>query len=211
MNNKNTAMEYNNLKRFPLFASCSDEALALLLQGPHKEKTYGEGELLLPFGRECRSLMLLTDGTVETRMGSVEGRELVVDTLRAPCILAPAFLFASNNVIPVEVTAVTEATLLQINREAFVTFMQHNPQVLRAFLTIISDRAQFLSGKVRAFAIKGLRNRVLDHLALHGTIDNVARTAEQLGVTRPSLSRLLSELLDEGCIVKDGKGYRLKS
>ena len=63
--------------------------------------------------------------------------------------------------------------------------MQHNPQVLC--------------------------NRVLDHLALHGTVDNVARTAEQLGVTRPSLSRLLSELIDEGRIVKDSKGYRLKS
>ena len=63
--------------------------------------------------------------------------------------------------------------------------MQHNPQVLC--------------------------NRVLDHLALHDTIDNVARTAEQLGMTRPSLSRLLSELLDEGPIVKDGKGCRLKS
>ena len=63
--------------------------------------------------------------------------------------------------------------------------MQHNPQVLC--------------------------NRVLDHLALLVAIDNVARTAEQLGMTRPSLSRLLSELLDEGRIVKDSKGYHLKS
>ena len=87
--------------------------------------------------------------------------------------------------------------------------MQRNPQVLRAFLKLISDRAQFLSGKVRAFAIKGLRNRTLDYMVLHGGISNVAQAAEVLGVARPSLSRVLSELVDEGVIKKGVTGYGL--
>ena len=201
-------MDTNTLKRFSLFALCSDAELALLMQGPHKERTFAPGEIMVSIGTPCRSLMLLTEGTVETRMGSVEGRELVVDTLKAPCVLAPAFLFATDNIIPVEVTAVGEATLMEVNREAFTAFMQRNPPALRAFLTLISNRAQFLSGKVRSFAIKGLRNRVLDYLALHGTIDSVAHTAEVLGVARPSLSRLLSELVDEGRVVREGNCYR---
>lgn len=200
-------MTSNSLNRIPLFASCSEAELEQLFEKPHKVSTYQPGEMLIRFGTPCRSLLLLTEGEVESRMGSVEGRELVVDRLKAPCVLAPAFLFGSNNIIPVEVTALTEATLWLINREGFLSFMQQHPSVLQAFLAMISDRAQFLSGKVRAFAIKGLRNRVLDYLAVHGSISNVARTAEQLGVARPSLSRILSEMVSDGTIKKEGKYY----
>lgn len=201
-------MTTNNLNHIPLFASCSEAELKQLLEKPHKVSTHQPGEMLIRFGTPCRSLLLLTEGMVETRMGSVEGRELVVDRLEAPCVLAPAFLFGSNNIIPVEVTTLTEATLWQINREEFLFFMQQHPKVLQAFLAMISDRAQFLSGKVRAFAIKGLRNRVLDYLAVHGSISNVAKTAEQLGVARPSLSRILSDMVDDGTIKKEGKYYK---
>lgn len=209
-------MEINKLKQFPLFGCCSDEELQWLLEKPYKVLHYHAGDTVLHAGSPCRSLMLVVEGTVETRMGSVETaatdltrwKELVVEQLVAPCILAPAFLFASDNTIPVEVTAQTEATLYLVNREGFLAFMRQQPRVLQAFLGLISNRVQFLSDKVRAFAIKSLRDRVLDYLAIHGRIDSVAQTAERLGATRPSLSRLLSDLVDEGCVEKDSKGYR---
>ncbi|MBR1835426.1 MAG: Crp/Fnr family transcriptional regulator [Bacteroidales bacterium] len=198
----------NNLNHLPLFTSCSDEEMAQLLENPHKVQSFHSGETLIQSGTPCRSLLLMTDGMVETRMGSFEGRELVVDRLKAPCVLAPAFLFGSNNIIPVEVTALTEVTLWQINREGFLLFMQQHPMVLQSFMAMISDRAQFLSSKVRAFAIKGLRNRVIDYLEQHGSITNVAKTAEQLGVARPSLSRILSEMVAEGSIKKEDEYYK---
>jgi len=195
------------LKQFPLFASCDEEVMNQLLEGPHKLKRYHEGELMLPAGTPCRSLLLLTQGKVETRMVNAEGRELVVEHLTAPCILAPAFLFASNEIIPVEVTALCDSELLQINRESFLTFMQQQPKTLQAFLRLISDRAQFLSGKLRTFAIKGLRNRVTDYIIMHEGISNVSQTAEELGVTRPALSRLLSEMVADGILEKKDKKY----
>ncbi|MCR4878238.1 MAG: Crp/Fnr family transcriptional regulator [Bacteroidales bacterium] len=200
-------MDYQELKQVPIFASCGEAELERLLESPHKVSTFQPGETMVRFGTPCRSLLLLTEGIVETRMGSIEGRELVVDKMKAPCVLAPAFLFGTNDIIPVEVTALSEATLWQINREAFLAFMQRNPEVLRAFLKLISDRAQFLSGKVRSFAIKGLRNRALEYIVLHGGLSNVAQAAEMLGIARPSLSRILSELVEEGVIRKENNKY----
>ena len=130
-----------------------------------------------------------------------EGREVLVDHLKAPMLLAPAFLFANNNVVPVEVTALTDCVVWHINREAFFEFMQQEPTVLRAFLEILSERGHFLSRKMRTFAVNSLRNRVIEYLS-------VAAAAEQLGATRPSLSRVLSEMVSEGLITKDGKGYK---
>ena len=58
------------------------------------------------------------------------------------------------------------------------------------------------------FAVNSLRNRVIEYLEANGSITSVAAAAEQLGATRPSLSRVLSEMVSEGMIVKEGKGYR---
>lgn len=209
-------MDVNGLKQMPLFASCSETDIEQLMHSPNKLRTYSEGTTVLPSGMPCQSLMLLTGGSVETRMGCIEEdisshmKEVVVDRLVAPCILAPAFLFAADNIIPVEVIAITKVTLWQIDREAFFIFMQHHPKVLRTFLTMISNRTQFLSDKVRAFAIMGLRSRVLDYLAQHDHIINVAKAAEHLGVARPSLSRVLSEMVTSGVITKSDEGYHRK-
>ncbi len=97
-----------------------------------------------------------------------------------------------------------------INREAFFEFMQQEPTVLRAFLEVLSERGRFLSRKMRTFAVNSLRNRILEYLEVHGSITFVADVAQQLGATRPSLSRVLSDMLDEGVITKDVKGYRCK-
>ena len=126
-----------------------------------------------------------------------------VDSQR-PQPMQPSFTF----VVPVEVTALTDCVVWHINREAFFDFMQQEPTVLRAFLEILSERGHFLSRKMRTFAVNSLRNRVIEYLEANGSITSVAAAAEQLGATRPSLSRVLSEMVSEGLITKDGKGYK---
>ena len=163
---------------------------------------------MLNAGDPCRALMVLVEGQAESRMSGEEGREVLVDRLKAPMLLAPAFLFAKPNIVPVEVTAVTDCVVWHINRDAFFEFLQEEPTVLRAFLEVLSQRGHFLSGKMRTFAVNGLRNRILEYLEANGSITSVADVAQQLGATRPSLSRVLSDMLDEGVITKDTKGYR---
>lgn len=175
-----------------------------MMRVPHRRKEYKTGDLVVSAGDPCRSLMLLTQGVVETRMCGANGREVVIDQLKSPTLLAPAFLFAEDNTIPVEVTMHTDGTVWYINREAFFQFMTRHPHVLRAFLQTLSARSRFLSSKVKGFAVKGLRDRVLDHIRQHGAITSVAKTAEVLGVARPSLSRVISELLDEGLLSREG-------
>ena len=196
------------LKKLKLFAHCSDEALERLLSQPCRRQQYAAGKLILRAGDPCRSLMILVEGRADARMMGEEGREVLVDHLKAPMLLAPAFLFADNNVVPVEVTALTDCVVWHINREAFFEFMQHEPTVLRTFLEILSERGRFLSRKMRTFAVNSLRNRVIEYLEANGSITSVAAAAEQLGATRPSLSRVLSEMVSEGLITKDGKGYK---
>lgn len=196
------------LKKLKLLANCSDESLEWLLAQPCRRQQYAAGKLILRAGDPCRSLMVLVEGEAEAKMMGEEGREVLVDKLKAPMLLAPAFLFVAENSVPVEVSTVTDCAVWHINREAFFRLMQTEPSVLKEFLEVLSNKGRFLSGKMRSFAVKGLRNRVVEYLEAHGAITTVAAAAQELGVTRPSLSRVLSEMLDEGLVVKDEKGYR---
>lgn len=198
----------DELKQIRLFSGCSDEALQRLLNQPCRRQEFAAGKQLLNAGDPCRSLMVLVQGEAEALMTSEEGREVLVDHLQAPMLLAPAFLFAKNNEIPVNVTALSDCVVWFINREAFFNFIVEEPSVLRVFLEMLSGKGSFLSGKMRSFAVKGLRNRVVEYLDANGCLSNVAAVAQQLGVTRPSLSRVLSEMVDDGVVLKDGKGYR---
>ena len=202
-------MDMLELKALPLFASLSDGELEELLAAPHRRYEYKSGKTIMNAGDAVQSLVVLTAGRVETRMGGDE-REVVMERLAAPCLLAPAFLFATDNTIPVDVIAIEDSVLWTINREGLVHFLTAHPKALSQFIRSVSDRCRFLSEKVRTFAIKGLRNRVLDYLQSHGPITQVAATAESLGVARPSLSRVLAEMVAEGIIKFDNKKYTLK-
>lgn len=77
-------MGMEELKRIKLFAKCGDEALEWLLNQPCRRQEYPAGRRMFKPGDPCRALMVLVEGQAESRMMGEEGRELLVDRLKAP-------------------------------------------------------------------------------------------------------------------------------
>lgn len=194
------------LTRMSLFEGCEAEALhQLLREAPNSLRIYKEGEYIARQGDACRSLFILMKGNVKTQMGNAEGKQLTIDWIKAPDILAPAFIYASENRFPVNVEATELCEVLVMDRTRFEAFMHAQPAVMRNFIAIISDRSLFLSRKLNEFALQSLKSRLLNYLQMHGGIHNQQEVAFILGVARPSLARALSELIAEGKITMTGK------
>lgn len=194
------------LTRMSLFEGCEAEALhQLLREAPNSLRTYKEGEYIARQGDACRSLFILMKGNVKTQMENAEGKQLTIDRIKAPDILAPAFIYASENRFPVNVEATELCEVLVMDRTRFEAFMHAQPAVMRNFIAIISDRSLFLSRKLNEFALQSLKSRLLNYLQMHGGIHNQQEVAFILGVARPSLARALSELIAEGKITMTGK------
>ena len=153
--------------------------------------------------------MLLFEGTIYTTMSHPNGNNVVVETLQSPSILAPAFVYIRENRLPVTIVAKTDCELLYIDRLAFADFLHRDKQAMLNFIAIVSDRLHRLSKRVNEFALQSLRERVLDHLSKH-PIDNVEWLSRIMSVSRPSLSRVLSELKREGIIERTIDGIELK-
>ena len=135
----------NDLLNLFIFAQTPVEELRRwLAETPHRFERYAPGERIIAQGVECRSALLLTAGTANTEMVQ-DGRDLAIDVLKAPMLLASAFLFGTENRMPVSVTAATECEVWTVNKEALFGFMLQQPEAMRRFVAEVSDRAQFLS------------------------------------------------------------------
>ena len=82
-------MEPHILLQMPLFRGITEETLLkFVLLHQHTLKSYKSGEFIAMQGDIYRSLYILCNGTVRTQMVSAEGKQLTIETLRAPKLLA---------------------------------------------------------------------------------------------------------------------------
>lgn len=180
-----------------------------LLRSPGRYTSYRKGDFIALQNDICRSLLLLCEGSVYAQMTSEEGRELTLDTLSAPDTLASAFIFGSENRYPVSIVANADCRLWVISRECLQQIIEQDTTILRNFLTIISDHSLFLSRRINEFALQSLSSRVVGYLKDNHAINNLQEAAFILGVARPSLSRMIAQLVEQGTIRKTDEGYKL--
>lgn len=106
----------------------------------------------------------------------------------------------------------SDSMIAEIQKDVILKLCSQDPKFLQVFLQNISDHAFILGNKIKHYAKKSIRERVLDHLhqeqQLQGT--NVIRLhmtkkelAEKFGVQRSSLSRELAKMRDDGLILFD--------
>lgn len=194
-------MDVKKLMTTPVFLHLQEEKLqAFVDHMPNKLRTYPAKDFIALQDDPCQSLYLLYDGKVRASMSGPDGKQITMEDLEGPVLLAPAFLFATNNRFPVNIYTLTPCEVLVINKEGFVDLMRREPIIMQNFLRIISDRSQILTQRISTFALQSLKSRLANYLYERGGISNQQEVAERLGVARPSLSRVISELADEGCI-----------
>ena len=191
---------YPLLKTPPFQGTTEDELLPLILAPEHACRLYKPSDFIAMQGEVYRSLFILCSGKVRTQMVNAEGKQLTIETLKAPQLLAPAFVFSSENRFPVNIEAIEECEILVVNKNAFLDFLHQYPVAMHNFLRLVSDNA---------FALQSLKSRLLNYLRMHGSILNQQEVAQILGVARPSLARALSELAGEGCIRMEGKEIQI--
>lgn len=206
------------IARIPLFKNLNQgDLFNLFEQQTHYIKKYLRGSFVAFRGSEISSLMILLSGSIRTEMHDLNGNIKQIETIKKNQILAPAFLFGPKTIFPVDVIATEESTLLIIPRENFLMMMQNNRIILKSYLDLISDKAQFLSKKIWfSFSKRTIRQKIASYLLqnnnhnqikLNSTLTHLAHTFD---VTRPSLSRELSKMIKEGLIIQvDQKSYTI--
>ena len=134
-------MELTGLLQIAPFQGMKEEELVALLFGlPNSLKHFEPGDIIARQGDLCKGLYILASGRVRAGMINDEGKELTVEEIGAPNLLASAFIFATENRFPVNVEAIGLCEVFIIGKERFLEFMRLHPLMMQNFLKDISDK-----------------------------------------------------------------------
>lgn len=199
-----------DLYDLPLFKGCERAVVEAVLQRyPGRYASYEKDDFIALQNSVCRSLYLLCEGSVYAQMTNEEGKLFLLDALDAPDVLASTFIFGTEEVLPVSIIAQTDCRLWIMDKACVLELLEKDHAVLRNFLTVLSDHSLFLSGKLNDFALQPLSSRLIGYLSKNGSLQNLQEAAFILGVARPSLSRAVAQLVEQGVVRKSGAGYVL--
>ena len=203
----------------PLFKGLSPVEIDDLLSDRFDVKTYRPGELVALQGSLSDQLLIVAEGLVRGEMTDALGRSTLIEEISAPRAVAPAFLYATENRLPVAVVAAVSTEIVCIRRSHFTAMMQQDARLLTNYLQSMADRSRFLSEKLRMQRFGTIKSKLARYLLelsqrlANGqqplTAFELPHTQQQLadmfGVTRPALARALKQLETAGLIQSKGK------
>lgn len=206
------------LKKSPLFARMSDEDIESCIRCSRSEVVRYERDAIIFHQHDVpRKLMVLVEGAVVVGNDSSSGRRNIVATLDKPGeLFGEVFLFLHKGEYDHYAQAVAPTSLLQIPKEFLYHSCgedcTHHQTLISNMLAILAQKAYYLNQRLQIVSCATLRQKIAKVLLLHRREDgkvtlpmNREELADFLGSARPSLSRELMKMQEEGLLRVEGK------
>ena len=200
------------LRETVVFNGIDEKTIKNILEKTKYEiKKYSPDESIAFRGDEVKGLYIILKGTLTTEMLTEEGNVIKIEELVPSDIIASAFVFGKKNSFPVDLNAKDEAEILFIERKEFLKILFSKEKILENFLNEVSNKTQLLTSKIwNSFNNKTIKKKFCDYVKKNQknnlfSIQNLGALAEYFGVERPSLSRVLSDLVKDEKLERIGR------
>ena len=200
------------LKETVVFNGIDEKTIKNILEkNKYEIKKYSPNESIAFRGDEVRGLYIILKGTLTTEMLTEEGNVIKIEELVPSDVIASAFIFGKKNSFPVDLNAKDEAEILFIERKEFLKILFSEEKILENFLNEVSNKTQLLTSKIwNSFNNKTIKKKFCDYVKKNQkdslfSIQNLGALAEYFGVERPSLSRVLSDLVKDEKLERIGR------
>lgn len=203
------------LKDCPLFAGFNDIKIEMILaETRHSIIRYDSHDVYALAGMPCKHVDIIIQGELVCRMSSLSGKQVEVSKLRKGNIIAPAFIFAKDNSLPVSVETVTKVTLLRMHPDELKMLIDTDEAIRTNFIRTLSNIDVFLTHKMKVLSLFTVREKVA-YLLLELSGEQGSNKihlqrsrkeiADSFGIQKFSLLRVLSDFEKEGAIEIAGK------
>ena len=200
------------LKETVVFNNIDEDIIKDILEKTKYEiKKYSPNESIAFRGDEVKGLYIILKGILITEMLTEEGNVIKIEELVPSDVIASAFIFGKKNSFPVDLAAKDEAEILYVERKEFLKLLFSQEKILENFLNEISNKTQLLTNKIwNSFNNKTIKKKFCDYVKKNQknnlfSIQNLGALAEFFGVERPSLSRVLSDLVKDEKLERIGR------
>ncbi len=200
---------YEQLMGLPLFNGVSYNRISEIVGNTKLAfLKYLPNERIVNAGDPCTHLMFVIGGNVQLSIQNQNDRFRVTQTIGAPSVISPDFLFGRNTLFPATVTAVDTVSLMQISKNDFISIVQTDEVCLYNYLNYISTNAQKAVDGVIALTSGSLEERIAFWIIALTQRDavNITLSCRQrdmytlFGVQRSSFISTLDSMKERGLI-----------
>jgi CRP-like cAMP-binding protein len=170
---------------------------------------FSKGQIVALEGTHCSNIGILLDGSVEVQRIYASGKTVTMSKLTLGNIFGEVIIFSNKNTYPATITASENCRIMFIPKESILKLCAFNGTFLNNFMTLLSNKILMLNKKLQNISYQTIRQKVISFILDEYKVQNnliltlnctKKEMAEQLGIPRPSLSRELISMKDEGII-----------
>lgn len=175
-------------------------------------KELSRGEILFRESDECRKIGIVLKGELIIASYLEDGNRIIYSHLKEDDIFGNNLLFSSSPYYKGDVIAIKDSRIALIEKEDLMRLLMSDASFMNEYLRLQSDAGIRLNLRIRLLSIASARERLLYYLYENGNVvsfSSISALAEDLSLSRETLSRLLSSLTKEKRIIKDKKKIRL--
>lgn len=196
-----------NLENVEIFKGMTQKEIQELLKKiVIKTISYEKGDIVFFREEELDGVYIVKEGNLSAEMLKETGGVQKIENLSNGEIIASAFIFGKNNKVPVDLIATKKSELLFIDKKNLLKGFKENEKFLLNYLDDISNKSQFLSNKIwKNFNVRTIKQKIWEYIIEHENegeieIKSIKELAEIFVVSRPSLSRVLSDFVNENIL-----------
>ena len=187
----------------------SQEISDCLRKVDFKIKDYKKNEIVFFRGDILKKVIIIINGTTHGEMQKFNGDTIVINQMKSGEVLASAFLFGNDNIFPVDLVTLENSKFLLFDKEKYLNLIQSDKRLLLNFINEISNKSQLLSKRIWFnFTHKTIEEKILSYINENAKnnkikfLPSISALAKKFQVTRPALSREISNLCKKKILTK---------
>lgn len=204
-----------------LFKGCDEDLIYKEINESNiNVNNYKKGEFIAHEDEECVSIGLVIEGSIDIVRIYPSGQEIIIKRMSSKEVFGEALIMSNHNKYPATIISTTDSKIAFISKNELLSLCSTDTKVLENFIMILSNKIIMLNQKIKNISHKSIKHKVLSYIVEESVIQGsriikLNNTKEEIaayiGIPRPSLSRELIKLRDEGIIQFDRKTISLLS
>lgn len=201
-----------DLREISIFKNLSDDEIKILsAKSQIVEKTYDKGQYIFSFGDESSDIYYLMEGAISVYQIDSSGKRFIFQNFTKPTLFGEVYAYLGEPFdFDCQCQEKSRVLVIKNFRKLFVPPIPEN--FLISYINFLSKKCLALSKKNQITSQASLRKKIGKFLLENENSNKVELSmkredlADYLSTTRPSLSRELSKMADEG-IIELGSDY----
>jgi len=168
-----------------------------------------KGEVLHTDHDKCTSLGKVISGKLRLSRPLTSGREIILKEFEPEELFAELIVFSGEN-YPGWLIASESSTVTEVDYHHILEYLDDRDSMV-TFICGISKKLNHLTNKIEIMSLKTVKQKIAFSLFSMSPlcVTSVTETANALGCSREALSRALTELEQEGAIVRQDGELRI--